>query len=480
VKRLHALPVRWRLALTSAVLTFVILALFAVVIGAFTARQVYSNFDDDLSIAAADLQQELRVRPDYNGRFFIEPTGNLEAVAAGDAAVRVIGRSGAVLAQTKDSPDLPPPSDGVEDAGSWHVVSRPLLATSVGGPVAWVQYAKREDSVSATVAQVNAFLAFGVLAGTGLALLAGLAVARRAIDPIARLTGAAKEVARTRDPAIELPKGPAEDEVTDLARTLEEMLAALGAARAETEAALSRQRQFVADASHELRTPLTSVLANLELLEARLAGEDAEIAESALRSSRRMRRLVGDLLLLARADAGREAPRGPVDLADVVRDAAAEAAPVAASHELDVDVRRGLVVDGVRDDLHRLTLNLIENAVAHTPPGTPVHVSSRRENGAVRLDVADEGPGVPADVRERIFDRFVRGGGDGSRGSGLGLAIVSAVARSHGGSVALDQAEGVAGARFVVRLPAVEVAPPEAQRDEPVVAASAGTRADGD
>ena len=95
------------------------------------------------------------------------------------------------------------------------------------------------------------------------------------------------------------------------------MLRELSAARGETEAALERQRDFVADASHELRTPLTSILANLELLEPELDGEQREMAESALRSSQRMRRLVADLLLLARADAGREAPRGPVDLAAV-------------------------------------------------------------------------------------------------------------------------------------------------------------------
>ena len=88
------------------------------------------------------------------------------------------------------------------------------------------------------------------------------------------------------------------------------MLRELGAAREETEETLARQRKFVADASHELRTPLTSILANLELLEAELAGEQRDMADSALRSSRRMRRLVGDLLLLARADAGRDVPRG--------------------------------------------------------------------------------------------------------------------------------------------------------------------------
>ena len=153
-----------------------------------------------------------------------------------------------------------------------------------------------------------------------LALLAGLAIAQRAMAPIAELTdAAARDRAHARPQPARCPSPEADDEVAELARTLEGMLAALDAARGETEAMLARQREFVADASHELRTPLTSVLANLELLAEELDGEQAETAEAALRSSRRMRRLVGDLLLLARADAARVAPHRPTDLAEVAR-----------------------------------------------------------------------------------------------------------------------------------------------------------------
>jgi signal transduction histidine kinase len=118
-------------------------------------------------------------------------------------------------------------------------------------------------------------------------------------------------------------------------------------------------------------------------------------------------------------------------------------------------------VDGAPDELHRLAVNLIGNAVSHTPPGTSVHASVRRDGAAVTLTVEDNGPGVPPDLRDRIFDRFVRGDGDaGARsGSGLGLAIVKAVADSHGGSVHLESpADG--GARFVVTLPGSRVERP--------------------
>ena len=168
------------------------------------------------------------------------------------------------------------------------------------------------------------------------------------------------------------------------------------------------------------------------------------MAASALRSSRRMRRLVGDLLLLARADAGREAPRSPVDLAAVAREAAAEAGALSPGHPCRSTPPTRSCVAGRGDDLHRLAGNLVENALIHTPAGTPVTVSVRREGGSAVLEVADRGPGVPPAIRERVFERFARGGGDAapSGGSGLGLAIVRAVADAHGGSVELGDSRG--------------------------------------
>ena len=246
----------------------------------------------------------------------------------------------------------------------------------------------------------------------------------------------------------------------ELAGTINEMLSALAASREETEATLARQRQFVADASHELRTPLTSVLANLELLADELQGEQGEAARGALRSSRRMRRLVADLLLLARADVGRESPRTPTDLADVAVEAASELEPVAEDHELTVEAAPA-VVDGARDDLHRMALNLMENAIRHTPPGTHVRTSVSNGSGTARLIVEDDGPGIPPELRDRIFERFVRGEGDRGGSFGLGLSIVRAVAASHGGAVRLETPDS-GGTRFVVELPAARVGEPTA------------------
>ena len=249
------------------------------------------------------------------------------------------------------------------------------------------------------------FLAAGVFVGTVLAYLAGLAVAVRAMRPISSLTAAAREIASTGDPSGKMPTLTSDDEVAELGRTLEDMLRSLDQARSETEQAMKRQREFVADASHELRTPLTSILANLELLEASLEKvgpeEDRAAVDSALRSSHRMSRLVSDLLLLARADAGRVSARQECDLAEVTAGAIAEVRPVAGEHELVLETAEPVAVEGNPDELHRMVANLLENAVRHTPDGTRVTVTVTREDGWARLDVCDDGPGIPRGWRSR-------------------------------------------------------------------------------
>jgi signal transduction histidine kinase len=173
------------------------------------------------------------------------------------------------------------------------------------------------------------------------------------------------------------------------------------------------------------------------------------------------------LLLLARADARRVQPHRPTDLADVLVEAASELGPMAERHELSISPEP-VVVAGVRDELHRLVLNLLENAVRHTPPGTPIRASTGVSGEDAVVIVEDEGPGIPPALEHRVFERFVRGGRDGGRGSGLGLAIVRAVAQSHGGTVVMQRPEHGTGTRFVIRIPtvAVEEAPAEPAEDQ--------------
>jgi two-component system OmpR family sensor kinase len=453
------LPIRWRLAGGSAALTLVILCGFAAIVGVLTTRQLQSDFSRQVADAADELSRVYTlkvVRRDDGSAYLKRASGpNLDDYVAGqrNAVVRVITPTGDYVTGSEGAPSFGPFIAGSANIDGWRVESRRVEVLNYIDPVV-IQYARRLSDVEVTANRVKVFLSFGVVGGALLALLAGLATARRAMEPIAELTAAAREVERSRDPTVRIPRPESEDEVAELARTLESMLAALDAARTETEAALSRQREFVADASHELRTPLTSVLANLELLEDDLAGEQREAAASALRSSHRMRRLVADLLLLARADAGRAAPHQPVDVSSVVTDAAAELEPVTGGHEISVSAPPGMTVEGARDELHRLILNLMENALRHTDPDTAVEAQVTREDGHVVLAVEDDGPGIPQELHEKVFERFYRGSSDRGGSSGLGLSIVRAVTESHHGSVRLEPPLDGRGARFVVRLPA--------------------------
>ena len=456
------LPIRWRLAGGSAALTLVILLGFAAIVGVLTARQIRLDFNDRVRGTADDLRERIIVRP---GREPQCQSPDLEAYGgAENAEIRVLTLDGELICKTRGAPDLGFPRRASAERRGYRVESRLVPVPPLGSAV--MQYARPLSDTQRTMGKVWLFLALGVLGGSLLALLAGLAVARRAMGPIASLTATAREIERTRDPTLRMPHPEARDEVAELARTLEGMLQALDDARTETEATLARQRDFVADASHELRTPLTSVLANLELLADELEGDQRQTAEAALRSSQRMKRLVADLLLLARVDSGRAARRVPTDLAAVAAEAVAELEPLAADHALSIKAGPAWV-HGAPDELHRLVANLVENALRHTPPGTEVRLSVRRRDGEVRIVVEDDGPGIAPELRGRLFERFVRGGGERAGSSGLGLAIVRAVAESHGGSVSLRPSKRGPGARFVVRLPAAE---PAAVPADPVTA----------
>jgi signal transduction histidine kinase len=451
--------VRWRLAAVSSGLTFVILVLFGGAIGQIATQRIRDDFNGEVRSAVQILAGEFRV--------VYTPFGSearrgpqLDAfVLPDDASARVFDIDGNLLKESTGSEGLGPPRAGISDHGDMRVATE-RITSEAGNPTGYVQYGRSLDHVDDTIRRVWLLILGGIVGGTLLASLAGVAIAGRAMRPIASLTATAREIAATRDPSRRMPAPADDDEVGELALTLEEMLRSLDAARAEREGAMQKQREFVADASHELRTPLTSVLANLELLQASLAGpgqgEDREIVDSALRSSRRMSRLVSDLLLLARADAGRLDKHGRCDLAEIAGDAAAEAAPLLGERSLTIDNERPLRVEGSRDELHRMVLNLLDNAAHHTPAGSRIELGLRTEGGDAVVEVADDGPGVPAEMREQIFDRFVRGEGpadtaDGT-GTGLGLAIVSAVAASHGGSVEAAESH-LGGALFRAKIP---------------------------
>jgi two-component system, OmpR family, sensor kinase len=467
-------PVRWRLAAVSAALTLVILVIFAVVVGRLTSNRLQGDFNNDVDGFANTIASQTHVTPTLFIRQVHIPRSQLIKTIPPNSAYAIVHLSGQPVKDQSGRlleggnglplplPNLGRPDAGVHRSGDLAVASSLVARTFPSPDPLFVQYARRTDSLDSTINKLWLFLGVGVLGGTILAALAGIAVASRAMRPIVAVTATAREIASTRDPSLRMPPPENDDEVGELTVTLEQMLRQLDAARSETEQMMQAQREFVADASHELRTPLTSILANLELLQERLdelerRGEEGEMVASALRSSRRMSRLVSDLLLLARADAGRTSSRRECDLSEVAAAAVSEVRPVANGRRLTIDDEGPVPVEGNPDELHRLALNLLDNGLRHTPEGTEIRVSVERKNGDAVLEVSDDGPGLPDGLAEQVFSRFVRGNGPAdltpNTGTGLGLAIVKAVATSHGGDVDAG-ASPSGGARFTVRLPA--------------------------
>ncbi len=247
-------------------------------------------------------------------------------------------------------------------------------------------------------------------------------------------------------------------EVGQLGIALNQMLAQIEQAFDERAASEARLRRFVGDASHELRTPLTSIRGYAELFRRGAAERPGDLAKAMRRieeEADRMGVLVDDLLLLARLDQGRPLERAPVDLTRIAADAVDDARTVAPGRSITFAPTGAVVVPGDQARLRQVMANLLQNAVRHTPPDTPVYVGVTGNDTDAVVEVRDEGPGMATDDANRVFERFWRSDASRTRasgGTGLGLAIVAAIAEAHGGSASVVTAPGE-GATFRVQLP---------------------------
>jgi signal transduction histidine kinase len=287
--------------------------------------------------------------------------------------------------------------------------------------------------------------AIAALAVVGLVfLLIGTVLAWRLAGSVLRPVRAVTATARSISETSLERRIPAQgrDEIAQLAETFNDMLERL-------ERAFAAQRRFLDDAGHELRTPLTIVSGHLELL------EDDPIArqrtlELVLDELERMGRMVSDLLLLARSDQPRFLRLELVDVAALTEELHAKASALGPRDwRIDAAGRRLIVAD--RQRLTQAVVQLARNAVQHTEDGAEIGIGSAASPVEARFWVRDTGPGVPAEDRKRIFERFERGANASGEGAGLGLAIVSAIARAHGGRVELESSEE--GATFTIVVP---------------------------
>jgi two-component system, OmpR family, sensor kinase len=305
---------------------------------------------------------------------------------------------------------------------------------------------KSRESRNETLGTLSAAFLIGGPIALLLTSLSGYLLAGAALRPIEEMRRRAAEIS-TSSLDERLPVGPADDEVSRLGRTLNEMLARL-------EDGLERERRFVADASHELRTPLTTLRAELELAlrRSRTTQEFENSIRSATAETERLARIADDLLLLARAEQGNLALRPePTDIVDVLEavrerfDARAELE----GRSVEVDARETPVASVDRFRIEQAVGNLVDNAFRHGRG--PITLTAGAVNSSVELHVLDEGPGLPPEFRDHAFKPFSRATPSGD-GSGLGLAIVDTIARAHDGSAdAKLRPDG--GADVWIRLP---------------------------
>ncbi|ALS26817.1 two-component system sensor histidine kinase [Paenibacillus sp. 32O-W] len=342
------------------------------------------------------------------------------------------------------------------------------------------------------LANLRTILIFSSLIAILIAFTVGLLLARQALRPIENVIRAARQIERGSDLSVRIPlEGPPHDEMGRLTGTLNGMLARIEKAYNELDEAYKAQRRFVSDASHELRTPLTTIRGNIDLLERMwlpaleapggkgepISEEEAEraaIFREAMRDiseeAKRMSRLVGDLLSLARADAGYVMEKTDLALLPIVEEVARRAQLLPRKAEWRVGDLSAIVnahVRGNPDFLRQLLFIFIENAFKYTPHGY-VELSARRSADQAGIVVRDTGIGMNKEQVPHIFERFYRA--DESRGktagTGLGLSIAKWILDEHGGSVEVTTKEG-AGSTFVIWLPATFPEPSDSDIMEP-------------
>jgi signal transduction histidine kinase len=346
------------------------------------------------------------------------------------------------------------------------IVAMPL--TLNGDPVAALVADRQLSEVSTLVSQVRNRFLIAAVVGLSIAALLAIALSSTLLRRLGRLRAAALRIT-DQGPEATMPHDERRDEVGDLARALARM-------QEELRRQEAARRAFVSTASHELRTPLTMLQGTMELLEEDIrSGQIDELdalrqVSTARRELDRLSALSGELLDLSRLDAAVPLRSEPVELGEIVRAVAAEFELRARERSTTVDV---ILPDascwgrGDPDAVARVVRILLDNALRYGPRGAPVSVEAHSTSGEARITVADQGPGIPLEERDRIFERFHRGGAAASSGGfGLGLAIGRELARRMGGELKVD-GDGSDGTRFALTLRTARspADPPRGERD---------------
>jgi two-component system, OmpR family, sensor kinase len=456
------LSLRDRLTLLNIVLLGGLFVFFGVVVYVVVTVMLYNQIDDSLQKSAEQLIRQARVDTSGNMGGIVLPNLRLTS----NILIQVWNNKPEMVDFSPGLGDLKDPLDPIgfqsprpsyrdvtfENDVHIRVLSVPLV--SEGRSLGVVQVAINLDVVDSARRNLLSVLIFSTVLGVAIAAVASQASVKQFLSPLETITGAADQINRADDLSRRVPyDGPPEDEIGQLVDAINQTLERL-------EVLFTSQQRFIADVSHELRTPLTVIKGNVDLMR-RMKSFDAESLDSIDQEAGRLTRLVTDLLLLAKAEAGSlPLTKSAVELDTLLLEVFTEMRVLAANKvQVKLTEIDQLQVSGERDRLKQVLLNLIANAIQYTPAGGDVFLSLGRSGDNAKLIVRDTGPGIPAEDLPYIFERFYRAEKSrtrsGTAGFGLGLSIAHWIVEQHGGKIEVSSREG-RGTTFAVWLPLVK------------------------
>ncbi len=460
------MPIRWRLTLWFALILCLILVLSGTALHILLQRDLIREMDNNLQIYTARIHGNLStddIPPSFDYNVIHAKLPPINEFSSPGIYIQIIDKNSEVVVKSDNLGEQELPVDPrLIDKG---FAGNVAIDTVAAGESVHVRimvsplYLKDQTlllEVAQSLKHVDAAMSrvrWALLASIPLALvLAGASggfLVRRALAPVQRITRTARGIQNGADLSRRVGyRGPS-DEIGQLATTFDQMLQQL-------DRAFQLQKDFIADASHELRSPLTVILGNLDLLKRNLSEADRQECLKAINGeTSRMTKIVGNLLALAEVEAGQIEHQETVSLKEVLLEGLRRAQQAAGNHQITIGRQEDLYIKGDAYRLKQLLDNLVDNAVRYTPEGGTITLSLFRDSGWARLEVADNGIGIPPEHLPHLFGRFYRVDKARSRakgGSGLGLAIVKSIAEQHGGKVTVASEPGK-GSTFTAWFP---------------------------
>jgi len=458
------MSIRLRLTLLYSAILAITLIAFSAILYITQAQVTYNDLKASLARQAAPLVNDNGPRRLLEHPDQLPPPGNFPGRWA-----QILNLDGSVIAHTSDLSDtllplsaagLPAVQNGTEWFETAQVEGQPLLiysapVTTQGRVTQIVQVAtpitEREQSLNT--------LRLILIIGSAIVILGAFAVgwvlSGAALAPIDRITHTAQAIGAERNFSRRVDHVGPTDEVGQLATTFNVMLSELESAYRQLQQTLESQRRFVADASHELRTPLTTIRGNIELLKNNApidAKERADVFSDTKDEIERLIRLVNQLLILARSDAGRMLPLAPVPLKGLIEDVCRQAKQLAPQRTIVCDAALDVHALGDHDALKQVLVILLDNAITHTPPHARIEINAARANQQIAIKIRDSGPGIAPELLPHIFERFYRGDSARSgQGMGLGLSIAKELMEAQKGTIEAESELG-RGTVFTINL----------------------------